>query len=609
MKRLFRGRSYNVKKNIVVLAISELVRKKKNNQDVFFTEEEMIFWKEMKLDVALKNISLEDETKVSNAIKETILLQYNSDISDTLLLHYLFLKNYMSYLKNNEIKNGWEDIFIEQKIFQRYGDMEWCEKYCNVLYHNCVFLNIIDAESGLVDNTFIHRWMYYPVSATFIKVMDDIKDYKEYFALKQKEYQIYTALVKEELHFEEFNSIFIKKDGKKREICVTNTSKDKLLVNYLAKRMREVFNISFPDRDQIMEIVINLIDALPQLQDYTIYRFDFKNFFKSVSSKLVYEKYIKESDLCRYEKNLILELIEKTENFGCAQGLATSNVLVEIIAQEFDNSIKTFFADKGIILYERYVDDGIIIFNKFIGINELRNIINSNIDNIFNDAGNFNRKVTISADKENYQTKYLGIKKFDYLGYSFYLDTSGNNYFYRYGIAENKLEKYKNQLKMIYEDYVISGNQRLLYHRLLFFNSRIVYYDYSGYKYKNNRKWEVRGLINTYRMLRRYMIYNESTNKIMEETEDFLKNFHRKLLQEMYITYRFVIPDFLKGKGIDTYSLWCAFEKNHSIVFQANIGWNIQYLVKAINDITGKTYKGSYTKIVNEYLKIISLKK
>lgn len=431
---------------------------------------------------------------------------------------------------------------------------------------------------------------------------------KAYLELKSKEYKIYKALLQGDLQVGEIRKNVIKKEDKEREVCTMRSPMDKMIVDYLAKRMREVFSVSFPDRDRIMEIVINLVDSLPKLQDYTIYRFDFKDFFKSVSAKMVYEKFIRESEMSRFEKKLILELIEKTDDLGCAQGLATSNVLIEIISNVFDNAILTAFDDMGLVFYKRYVDDGIIIFNKRIGIKEVRDVLQEKIEIIFNAEKDENLKeyvkgkVTLSLDKERYQTKYVGEIEFDYLGYAFRLERPA--YKYQYGIVSRKLGKYRQQLRGIYEDYAISGNERLLYHRLRFNNSRIVYYDYSEYKYKNKRKWDVRGITNNYRMLRRFMVYE---NKIIRETEEFLKNYHKELLKEMYITYRFLIPDFLKGKGIDNFSLWLAFEKNHSIVFQANIGWNIKYLVGAIKDITGGNYGGSYTDLVKKYLELIFL--
>lgn len=620
MKREFRGRSYSIQYNIPVMLISELIAKKRENQEAIFSDAELLFWKEMKLEQALENVSLDDDVKVVENIRKTILQQFNGDVSDLLLLHYLYLKKYIKYLKKQ--KNAGNDTENEfqnsvQVNIQKYGDKEWIEKFGNVLYRNCVFLHLINEETGSVDNIFLHRWMYYPVGNTFVEAIEDLKveHNRDYLDLKSKEYEIFNALLQGELHVGEIRNVVIKKDGKEREVCVMKSSKDKLIVNYLAKRMRETFGVSFPDRDRIMEIVINLVDSLPKLQDYTIYRFDFKDFFKSVSARMVYEKFIRESDMSRFEKKLILELIEKTEDFGCAQGLATSNVLIEIVANVFDNAILTAFDDMGLVLYKRYVDDGIIIFNKRVGIKEVRDILQERIDIIFNAEKDeklkkyIKRKVILSSDKERYQTKYAGENEFDYLGYAFCLERLADTPFYRYGIASRKLEKYKQQLKAIYEDYAISENARLLYHRLRFNNSRIVYYDYTGYKYKSKRKWDVRGLINSYRMLRRFMVYGGNRNKIIIETEEFLKHYHKELLKEMYITHRFVIPDFLKGKGIDNYSLWSAFEKNHSIVFQANIGWNIQYLVNAIRDITGNNCGGSYTDLVKKYSELIYLEK
>ena len=475
MKRKFRGRSYRVEHNIPILLISELLDKKNQNYD--FSEEEFIFWNEMKLDIALEAVEINSEKDVVEAIRNTFLQQYNEDVTDTMLLHYLFVKKYIKYVKRMKSYENSDENQILNLIkhdMKKYGGEEWCEKNCKILIENCVFLGLINIEEFKIDNTFINRWMYYPVHKVFIDTIDElkgVKDSADYLELKPREHELFSLLLKGELHIGDIKNIPIKKDGKVREVCITDSATDKLIVNYLAKRLRETFDITFPDRDRIMEIVVNLIDSLPRLQDYTIYRFDFKDFFKSLSAEYIYDEYIRESNMSRSEKKLLLELISKTGSYGCAQGLATSNVLVEIIAKVFDNAIITQFDEFGLVLYKRYVDDGILIFNRRVGKKEIRSILQEKIDMVFNsdkyDGKSTKKNVVLSEEKERYQTRYTGDDQFDYLGYSFLLERQEQVAYYKYGIALQKLEKYKMQLEKIYEDYAISGNIRLLYHRLL----------------------------------------------------------------------------------------------------------------------------------------------
>lgn len=168
----------------------------------------------MKLDQALENVILDDDVKVVANIRKTILQQFNGDVSDLLLLHYLYLKKYIKYLKKqknarDDSENGFQNSV--QENIQKYDDKEWFEKYSNILYQNCVFLQLINEETGLVDNIFLHRWMYYPVGNTFIEAIEDLKveHNRDYFDLKSKEYEIYNALLQGELHVDEIRNVVI----------------------------------------------------------------------------------------------------------------------------------------------------------------------------------------------------------------------------------------------------------------------------------------------------------------------------------------------------------------------------------------------------------------
>ena len=78
----------------------------------------------------------------------------------------------------------------------------------------------------------------------------------------------------------------------------------------------------------------------------------------------VYDQYIQDSLLKRDDKAL-LELYTKDFKF-CYAGLCLSNGMTEIVCRDFDERIKAKLSQYGVFFYERYVDDILLIMNKYI---------------------------------------------------------------------------------------------------------------------------------------------------------------------------------------------------------------------------------------------------
>lgn len=585
-------------------------------------------------------------------IREDILNSYNRDINDTYAMCFLFLEWYKKFSKRIfsisrkvNIDRGFEIIntvlccerwlsreeihsrnrILSEKVDEDIGGYVLKEKirFFNKILRkldateepeekiiaiirttisNCLYLQLIN-ENKEIDNYFLLQWKYYPVNAVFQSVIEDFdneitrEDFKE---LKAKEKEYFDLVMKGDVKFDSLKEIEIK--NRERKVYIVSDPFEKAVLNYLARRLKNEFEVNFPNRDKIMELAFNLIDSLPQLEDYTIYKFDFQDFFNSVDMMLVFDKYLKASTLYNYEKELIKVFARKYKK--CVQGIPISNVLVEIIARDFDMSIQKIFMPLGLVFYKRYVDDCILIFNRRIE----KEYLQKTIVNICRE--NFGSGVKLSSTKTSFQTKYLGDISFDYLGYSFERVYWRNpkpkkpDYFYfKFGIASNKLIKYQERLKWIFEEYETNRNEKMFLRRLQYFNSRIVFYNYNGSKYNSTCTWDVRGIINTYRMLRKYIIHDSEMNgkkdghkRINEETYRFLKYFIREKRNTLSN-----IPEFLKGKGSDNHTLWSGFVKNRSIVFQPNIGWNNQYLNERLTEL-GIAFAGkSYYQKAREY--------
>lgn len=648
MKRELRGRNIKkfhlVKMKDIRRVYDAFTRNEVDEDDLAEIE------KEYGCDIRL----FDDEKELSDAIRKSILSLYNEDISESIMLIYFFIKWYKKATKSLEKQGQYEnrlallefDNVLNKDVIQninKYLNIEY-DKNCldkhiiafqyklvaelkaritsgdkETIYelivndifsikNNCKFLHFIDGD-GDIDGLFLLEWEYYSVDKVFRDVVDTFDSEINrpiYNEIKGNEFKYFEKIKKAEVDFSSIKALSIIKDGKNRTVYTANKPIDQVTLTYLSKRLNYEFKIAYPNRDKIMEQSFNLIDSLPRLDNYTIYKFDFKDFFDSVEIKKVYDGYIKKSNLYSYEKEILLKLAKKYK--FCVQGLPISNSLIEIISRNFDKQVMASFSEDGLIFYKRYVDDCILIFNHRVENKKLNNVIDLCRKAVY---GN---KVTLASGKTCYQTKLDGKDSFDYLGYSFtrcFWDKCKKDkdkyYYFQFGIAPKKIEKYKKQLDAMFNLYENSGDERILLRRIQYFNSRIVFYNYNGSKYVNKSTWDVRGIINSYRMLRRYIIYesqNRESNdagvkvpyRIESETYKFLRYFIKEKRNKLSI-----IPQYLQGKGCENHSLWNGFLKNKSIVFQPNIGWGNSYLSDRLIELGISTVHKSYYEMTRDY--------
>ena len=198
--------------------------------------------------------------------------------------------------------------------------------------------------------------------------------------------------------FSKFTDISIKQIGKIQHTkSFEPFSCEEILCIYLKRVLDRKFHIKYPNRNEYIHSLFDTVSALHNMNDYSIFRFDFEDFFNSVSSEYVFKKYISSSSLERYQIELFEKFVNETK-FAYA-GLNTSNIFCEIIAQKFDELLALKFKGHGLIFYRRYIDDGILIFNKRVGLDQCLSCISEVIEDIFFD------KMVIPAKKMSDSSK------------------------------------------------------------------------------------------------------------------------------------------------------------------------------------------------------------
>ncbi len=252
-------------------------------------------------------------------------------------------------------------------------------------------------------------------------------------------------------NFRKLKSFSIKQGTKKRRIKMFERfTTEEILCIFLKRELDRTFHIKYPNRNAFMRSTFDIVSSLKNMNDFVIFKFDFLDFFNSISSQFVLKKYIEDKIEDREFLELLIEFVSKIK-YAYA-GLNTSNIICEIIAKEFDNRLWIKLADKGVIFYKRYIDDGLIIFNRFIEEEECKEIINEVIKEIFYSSQFLSIKqcrTKLNEKKLNYIARRdldTNEKKFNFLGYEFvfYKSLSGNSsdgkLKIKYGITTDKIK-------------------------------------------------------------------------------------------------------------------------------------------------------------------------
>lgn len=385
--------------------------------------------------------------------------------------------------------------------------------------------------------------------------------------------------------------------GKKKRIIYKydKMSVENVLCHYLKRKLDNIFNIKYASRSKTINQFINTLPVVKDLNDFVIIRADFKSFFDSVMTKHIFEKYIKESLLQRKDKEILEEFIIQFKY--CYAGLCLSNGMTEIICRDFDEKVKAKFDKYGVVFYERYVDDIMIIFNSFITKDQFLILIKEVIVDVFDECP---IKLNLKQDKFSYISKrdLQPTQKFDFLGYSFTIDYSNSNFKFIYGIAEKKRKRYTSIIENAFIDYKKNNNLELLRQRIKMYSSRVVIARSLG---NNKFEWLTRGVVANYIELRFHM------NSLESDTVKFLKSTYMKLITMHKLQCPYFLNNSINESSI--YNLYSSMKRNRSIIFESSIGVKRKDVVKWIRKIepTYNDTNKSYYQIVMEYFEILKI--
>lgn len=255
-------------------------------------------------------------------------------------------------------------------------------------------------------------------------------------------------------------------------------------------------------------------------------------------------------------------------------GLCTSNVISEIIAQKFDEKIKMAFSDEGLIFFERYIDDSILVLNKHVGQDRCNEILTHVLNEVYHDAA-IGAETKCKTRFNNNKFVYISHRALtsspchvDFLGYEFIFRLNNDKVELKCGITVVKRKKYNKRMDEFIDAYLgrgtvssEEGDLELLRHRVAAFTQRTVYMS----KHFNSSQWKVKGFIANYGELR----YLTDTTMIDLATKRFLSN----MVDEAFNRAGLSTPYFIRGAaGKKGYSLLENLKCNKTMLLVEHIG-------------------------------------
>ena len=116
-------------------------------------------------------------------------------------------------------------------------------------------------------------------------------------------------------NFNNATSAVLSQDGKKRLVkrYTDLYSPEHILCQCIKQILDRTFKVRYPNRNKISHDLFATLTATIQMADFTIIKFDFKDYFNSISSIYVFEKYLRSNLTDRHEIDLIKAFVYSTK--------------------------------------------------------------------------------------------------------------------------------------------------------------------------------------------------------------------------------------------------------------------------------------------------------
>lgn len=227
-----------------------------------------------------------------------------------------------------------------------------------------------------------------------------------------------------------------------------------LLIRKLSANIMHTYRLKPTNRNLIVRQINQLLESETPL---CVMRKDVRHFFESVDPHKVLTKLRKDGRVALQTIQLCESLIKAAEAIGAEgtpRGLAISSALTEFLMHKFDH---TFTKLHDTLLYNRYVDDIIMISTSRCDMNRVQQLVDESLKALELEE-NTDKQSTLNYDE------WQSGKQFEYLGYSFQKAITG----VKVSIAEKKLKRIKTRITRAFIDFTKTGDEQMLFDRMQF---------------------------------------------------------------------------------------------------------------------------------------------
>lgn len=400
--------------------------------------------------------------------------------------------------------------------------------------------------------------------------IDDISKAKqtEIFNRIQKQYQDRKINFSSKIKFRSVVSL-----GKKRRIVVLQDvySLEYLLLKYFTTQISEIRQNGLQQMQAPTLKLLEFLDNLQMACEFTIVRFDFKNYYNNLSAEYIYKKFIGNYKLGANERFFLERFVEQVPY--CFAGLTTSNFFAEIIDSALSQSLQTAFSKVAPSVCFHYGDDFNLIIYKTLCKDEALSIINRCIRELFHSPDIFvkhknKEAIHTSGNKFSFLTSQKMPISFNFLGYEYRLFEKDGKIDYCYGIVEQTKTKFMDNFVTQLKNH--KNDMRALKTLTLLHCIKVVYPKYTI----NNQKKYISTRFNEQVKCLRFR-----PNKLNKNTIDFLKN----AIVDCFAKAGICGVCFLKENS--KYNLYHNIMKNNCLFFDEQQGVSYKKLVKMVSNI------------------------
>ncbi len=361
--------------------------------------------------------------------------------------------------------------------------------------------------------------------------------------------------------------------GKKRSVAyfVDKFCLEYYLIKYFVHDIKDMQNKGLANMKVPTQKILNYLDKSIKNDNFTIIRFDFKNYYNNLSSEYIYEKFIKHFKLTSEERYFLEEYVKQVPY--CFAGLGTSNYFAEIMDSYIEEQLEIAFNKIGNAVCFHYGDDFNIFIDKKLNKDFSLNLIQFKLHDIFHDkniASNvFNKeKIHTSGDKFTLLTNDDLPITFNFLGYEYLIFKKDDKIDFTYGTVDYTINKYKQNLKNVLSEYKNNVEaQRII---VIMQTHKISYPNPSLFNDDKNISPRFNEQIKCLKF---------KPNKLNEKTVYFLKN----VIFDTYKELNLNLPYFLKDKNINCkYNLYNNLIKGNFLFFDKHKGIDKSKLIKML---------------------------